>query len=89
MQKMIKMSLLAVAVAVSMTACQKDEPKAPVADKVELKTFEQQIPKPNLDSVSPEFWKMVEIADWKQVIDSQKLHPTIDDDYKDLPIDPT
>nr|WP_321239640.1 FKBP-type peptidyl-prolyl cis-trans isomerase [uncultured Tolumonas sp.] len=42
MQKMIKMSLLAVAVAVSMTACQKDEPKAPVADKVELKTFEQQ-----------------------------------------------
>ena len=42
MKKMIKMSLLAVAVTVSLTACQKDEPKAPVADKVELKTFEQQ-----------------------------------------------
>ena len=34
MKKMIKMSLLAVAVTVSLTACQKDEPKAPVADKV-------------------------------------------------------
>ena len=42
MKKMIKMSLLAVAVTVSLAACQKEEVKAPVADKVELKTFEQQ-----------------------------------------------
>lgn len=41
MNKMIKMSLLAVAVAVSVAGCQKDEPK-PATDKVELKTFEQQ-----------------------------------------------
>jgi len=40
MKKMIKLSLLAVAVAVSLTACQKDEKNA-ANDKVELKTFEQ------------------------------------------------
>ena len=49
-----------------------------------LKTFEQQTPKPNLNSVSPEFWKMVEIADWKRVIDGQKSHPKIDDMYRDF-----
>lgn len=49
-----------------------------------LKTFEQQSPKPNVNSVSPEFWKMVEIADWKQVIDSQKLHTKIDQEYRDF-----
>lgn len=41
MKKMIKMSLLAVAVAVSLTACQKDDKDA-ANNKVELKTFEQQ-----------------------------------------------
>lgn len=49
-----------------------------------LKTFEQQTPKPNLDSASPEFWEMVEIADWKQVIDNQKLHPKIDTEYRNF-----
>lgn len=41
MNKVIKVSLLAVAVSLSLTACQKDEPKQPVEKKAELKTFEQ------------------------------------------------
>jgi FKBP-type peptidyl-prolyl cis-trans isomerase FkpA len=41
MNKVIKMSLLAVAVTVSLSACQKDEPKQPAEKKAELKTFEQ------------------------------------------------
>jgi len=45
-----------------------------------FKIFENTIP--NLSSVRPEFWKMVEIADWKKVIEGQKKYQNIDDTYR-------
>jgi len=46
-----------------------------------LKKFEQL----NITtSVSPNFWEMVEIADWKSVIEGYRDNPTINDTHRDF-----
>jgi hypothetical protein len=49
-----------------------------------FKIFENKEIKPNVNSVSPEFWKMVKIADWKSVIKGYHEHPTIDQTHRDF-----
>jgi len=49
-----------------------------------FKIFEHKVFKPDVNSVSPEFWKMIEIADWKSVIEGYRKHPTIDNTHKDF-----
>lgn len=44
--------------------------------------FENFQNKPNVDSVSPEFWEMVKIADWNKVIKGYKENPIINDEHK-------
>ena len=49
-----------------------------------IKLFEDFKNKPDVNSVSNEFWKMVEIADWDAVIKGFKEHPIIDDEHKNF-----
>ena len=44
--------------------------------------FENFHNKPIVNSVSPEFWEMVEIADWRKVINGYQKNPIINDERR-------
>lgn len=46
--------------------------------------FEDFENKPNLNSVSEDFWNMVRIADWNSVIEGYKKNPTIDELHRNF-----
>lgn len=49
-----------------------------------ITTFGEYIKKPDINSVSNEFWKMVRIANWNTVIKGYKENPIIDQTHKDF-----
>ena len=49
---------------------------------IKFKLFEGNKIKPDVNLISPEFWKMVRISDWKSVIEGYHKYPTINKEHK-------